>query len=227
MGGVEAFGARVVQVAAGSVHTAAVTDDGRLWAWGGVSVRCRTGLLLHSSVVDVNDGDLAQVRDDVRGLRHELKHVHDDWTRPSRLALHAFAGAPVLMVACGEDHTIVLAQTGSVWTWGHGARFCLGHGDDTDKWVPTQLADEYFAGSLIATVAASAAYSVAVTVGGHVWTWGTSRWGCLGHSGVEVIPRAAQIDCCCFCCSPVVMVAAGSLHVAAVTQVQHRCVAVC
>ena len=39
-------------------------------------------------------------------------------------------GQRIVIVACGEAHTLGVTKQGSVWSWGHGERGRLGHGDE-------------------------------------------------------------------------------------------------
>lgn len=43
-------------------------------------------------------------------------------------------------VACGHSHTIARTSEGKVYTWGRGDSGELGHGNMTDRSVPTALA---------------------------------------------------------------------------------------
>jgi len=90
--GAAAFGgARAVQIAAGAYHTAVAVSDGSLWSWG-------------------------------RGYEGQLGHGDTERrSGPSRLGPEGFGGAPVLMVACGFGHTLVLTLEGEVCVllWGH------------------------------------------------------------------------------------------------------------
>jgi len=95
-----------------------------------------------------------------------------------RIVRELLGGWPVMMVACGGQHTLVLT-VGGLWTCGKGEHGVLGHGDEADKLVLTQVAAECFKGNAqIVMVAAGAGHSAAVGTEGSVWTWGMG--GCLG-----------------------------------------------
>jgi len=104
-----------------------------------------------------------------------------------------FGGQLALMVAChgGNAHTIVLT-VGGLWTCGTGQYGLLGHGDETDKIVLTQVVVECFEGNAqIVMVVGGEMHSVAVGSEGGVWTWGCRVY--LGHSDVQHrhVPNAA------------------------------------
>lgn len=72
--------ARPSPTAAGRIHSAAVTDDGRLFTWGG-GLHGRLGL------------------DDFASM-----------SEPCEVQFFADEGLRVLDIACGLDHTLVLAE---------------------------------------------------------------------------------------------------------------------
>ena len=76
-------GDRVVQAAAGGAHTAAVTAEGRLYTWGNGSY----GQLGHGTFA----GMLV----------------------PTLVPAAGLEGSPVLMVACGSFHTLVVTRAGA------------------------------------------------------------------------------------------------------------------
>ena len=47
---------------------------------------------------------------------------------------------PVVQLAAGRHHVIILCQDASVWTWGYGAHGRLGHGDELARTEPTPVA---------------------------------------------------------------------------------------
>lgn len=73
-------GVGVARLAAGRIHSAAVTDDGRLFTWGG-GLHGRLGL------------------DDFASM-----------SEPCEVQFFADEGLRVLDIACGLDHTLVLAE---------------------------------------------------------------------------------------------------------------------
>ena len=142
VGGREVFDARVVMVATGDHHAAAVVADGSLYTWG----RGYRGQLGH--------GD------------------KEPQLRPMRLDKALFGASPAVQVACGWFHTVVLTADSRVLTCGRGDRGQLGHGDKAHKLVLTQVEVEHFKGVRIVMVAAGHEHSAAVGEDGSVCTWG-------------------------------------------------------
>jgi len=93
---------------------AGVTKDGALWSWG----RGQYGQLGHSN-----------------GAPRQ---------RPERLGREMFGGSPAVMVACGNNHTLVLTIAGCVWSCGEGSSGRLGHGDESDQLLLTLVVEERF-----------------------------------------------------------------------------------
>ena len=112
--------ARVVMVAAGGGHSAASTSAGELLVWG-----------LNSS------GQL--------GLGDQ-----EDRTAPATLGPERFGGSPVLMVACGDAHTVTVTEVGRVFTFGSGGCGQLGLGDRNGTDAPVEVEPARFGGVMIA-----------------------------------------------------------------------------
>mmetsp|Transcript_53269 Transcript_53269/g.86256 ORF Transcript_53269/g.86256 Transcript_53269/m.86256 type:complete len:168 (+) Transcript_53269:293-796(+) len=90
----------MVMVAAGALNSAGVTASGMLFTYGSGA----EGQLGH--------GDLGER------------------LRPEQIGRELFGGQPVVMVACGMGHTMMLT-VGDLWTCGNGEYGKLGHGDVT------------------------------------------------------------------------------------------------
>ena len=198
------YGEAVVMVAAGHHHTACVTAKGKLWTWGNgefgqlghgdresrqrperlekemyggspaVMVACggsHTLVLTAGGLVwSCGDGDLGQLG-------------HGDTSYMLVLTLVAeevFRGEQIVMVAAGGNHSVALGAEGRVWTWGHGQSGRLGHNDEVNRLVPTQLAGEALGGAVAVLVAAGCVHTAAVTSQGALWVWGRGSDGQLG-----------------------------------------------
>jgi len=160
----------VVMVAAGACHSAASTSAGELLVWG-INECGQLGL-----------GD------------------REGRTAPAMLGPERFGGSPVLMVACGEQHTVTVTEVGRVFTFGYGGFGQLGLGDKAR-----------FGGVTIAYAAAGGFHSGVVTSDGRFYTWGLGG-GHLGHNDCrqeELMPRELMGQ---FGGSSAVMLAAGEGH---------------
>jgi len=163
--------------------------------------------LAHSASVTV-EGTLLTWGDGTRGqlgygdLQNRL--------RPTLLGKELFGGKPAVMVACGNFHTLVLTA-GGLWTCGFGQNGRLGHGDEADKLVLTQVVAQRFDGNAqIVMVAAGGMHSMAVGSEGGVWTWGYGV--CLGHNDMQDRHVPTLLAGAAFDRGQAVMVATGAAH---------------
>ena len=147
--------APVVQVAAGGAHTGIVTERGDLLMCG-LGVSGRLG-----------------VGDETNRLR------------PTLLDRALFDSEAVVMVACGEDHTAVLTESSSVYTFGRGRDGQLGHGDASDDLLVPSRVQAAFNGEPIVMLAAGGSHTMALSEQGRVFTWGMGSGGRLGHCDEE------------------------------------------
>ena len=74
--------------------------------------------------------------------------------RPTLLDRALFDSEAVVMVACGEDHTAVLTESSSVYTFGRGRDGQLGHGDASDDLLVPSRVQAAFNGEPIVMLAA-------------------------------------------------------------------------
>ncbi len=140
---------------AGGRFTAVCTADGELYTFG-VS---GTGQCGHGGDINV---------------------ALDGWMGVPRL-VEALRGINVVGVSCGFQHTLILTNTGDVWSCGNGSENQLGHGGQDDEHVPRRV--EALKSVRIVGVEAAdyhwmGYHSVAWSDAGVVYTWG---WGWYGR----------------------------------------------
>ncbi|XP_051157356.1 uncharacterized protein LOC127279187 [Leptopilina boulardi] len=97
-------------------------------------------------------------------------------------------------VACGFDHTILLAENGDIYSMGLGTRGQLGHGDLEDCDNPKII--EALAGIKVSQISAAGWHSAVITAEGDLYTWGWNTFGELGllNSEKQVIPLPTVVD---------------------------------
>ncbi len=91
---------------------------------------------------------------------------------PERPLSTRLAGFEIHSISAGYDHSLVIAQDGTVWAWGKNRWGQLGDGTTLDSVMPVQVKGLQNAVS----VAAGAVGSVAVLSDGSVWRWGAHEW---------------------------------------------------
>jgi regulator of chromosome condensation len=141
----------VVQLAAGGLHTLALTSSGRVFSWGcnDDCVLGRTGTEAVPAPVSKFDGTTLQARFVACGDSHSAAVDQNGrvwvWgTYKGKEGLMGFsrdmkrAAEPVEMkecrkygkvahLSCGADHTVVVTEGGKLLTWGNGEQGQLGH----------------------------------------------------------------------------------------------------
>lgn len=80
-----------------------------------------------------------------------------------------------------HGHTLALSVTGEVYAWGDGYKGKLGLGDQESRFLPCLVPRTSFNDEEIIQVSAGGIHSAAVSVLGHVYTWGCGSDGRLGH----------------------------------------------
>ncbi|EKX35889.1 hypothetical protein GUITHDRAFT_40307, partial [Guillardia theta CCMP2712] len=86
---------------------------------------------------------------------------------------------PIVEVACGSAHTVVVSKAGLVFAWGWGHFGQLGVGSTHNSNDPVQVTS--LDGVKVCKVACGSAHTAVVTESGHVYTWGWGVNGQLGH----------------------------------------------
>ncbi|KAI0982992.1 hypothetical protein GJ496_008435 [Pomphorhynchus laevis] len=98
-----------IQIAAGLHHTLALNDDGEVYAFGRPEYG-RLGLGTDDEVV----------------------------IEPTRIDHLIKNGDPIIQIACGGAVSFAVSRSGKVYSWGMGANFQTGHGED-DIDLPTEI----------------------------------------------------------------------------------------
>ena len=190
----DAFGGQdVVMASASPGHSACVTSTGSLWMWG----RASSGAL----GVAAADNEMFPIL--------------------QLMPTQAFAQAPVLMVACGFQFTVILTLEKQVWSCGLGVDGSLGQNDRESRNSFTQIDHQRFgAGATVTMVAVGHRHSMALTrttAGDTLWTWGSNTDGQLGHGdGADLLVPVA-IPAATFGDVSVVSMDGGSGHTLVVT----------
>lgn len=114
-----------------------------------------------------------------------------DGTRARRdvpFPLKPGAGASkTIRVAAGEDHSLALAEDGSVWSFGLNKDSQLGIGSHIDQPVLTQIKGL----NNIVEIGGGQQHSIALDRNGKVWAWGSNECGQLGQPkfSASLVPR--------------------------------------
>lgn len=116
--------------------------------------------------------------------------------------------------ACGPRHSLALADSGKVYSWGYGGEGQLGHGDFEMKTMPAQI--KALDGEHVIELACGEKHSAVLTANGDVFTWGDGSLGQLGlgdfrkqHTPHRVMDLAGKMA---------VKLSCGAFHTACLTE---------
>ena len=200
-------GETVTALAAGSIHTCALTAGGAVYCWGGnaygalgdgtnensnvpVAVK-RDGVLNGKTVTAVTagsdyscalttDGAVRCWGDNYSG------QLGDGTTEDSNQAVAVLTGGPlsgktITQVAAGNYHTCALTGDSAVWCWGYNGDGGLGDGTNTDSNQPVAVkTDGALSGKTVKALSAGDVHTCALTTDGAVYCWGYNYDGELG-----------------------------------------------
>ncbi|KJE88632.1 hypothetical protein, variant 2 [Capsaspora owczarzaki ATCC 30864] len=114
------------------------------------------------------------------GTRGMLGHGEEDPEASPRV-VEALLGHDIKMLCLGSGHTMALAVSGEVYSWGLGLGGRLGQGRERDRFTPLRLAG--LRGFDITHIACNENHSVAVADNGEAYVWGRGIDGSLGVEG--------------------------------------------
>ncbi|CAG5129600.1 unnamed protein product, partial [Candidula unifasciata] len=193
-------GKHIIQICAGSTYSAAISASGELYTWG----RGNYGRLGHGSsedqcypslvsalkghrIVDVACGsgdaqtlavtDTGAVYSWGDGDYGKLGRGGSDGCKVPKL-IEKLMGQDVVKVFCGAQFSLALTKSGTVFSWGKGDNFRLGHGCEEHIRHPKQM--EGLSGKKVRSLAIGSMHCLAVLEEGEVYCWGKNDQGQLG-----------------------------------------------
>jgi len=224
----------VVDVEGGREHVLALTSDGKVVAWGwnkygqvGIGSTAATVTTPHtvlSNAASVAAGHYSSfaLLDDgtIRAWgRNDTGQLGDGTitNRRSPVAVSGLTGVTIVQVAGGRNHTMALADDGTVYAWGSNRYGQLGDGTLQDHRTPRAVPGitdvvEIFAGR---------DHCLALTSGGTVWAWGYNQHGELGDGTTtnrpSPVPVTTIVSGAPVALSGIVALGAGANHSLALT----------
>ncbi len=198
----------IVQVAAGSSYSLALSTDATVYAWGdnwigqlGDGSTDERHTPVH--VVQADGTPLSGIKQVAAQRSHGLAttdtgavwawgdngvgQLGDDTTTSRAHAApvstsdgNDFTG--VQRALAGDSHSLALKSDGTAWAWGSNELGQLGDGTTTDRHTPVQVVGPGGSGVLEDLVWAATGYSssLALTSDGTAWGWGYNGYGNLG-----------------------------------------------
>jgi alpha-tubulin suppressor-like RCC1 family protein len=153
----------VVEVAAGLLHTLALTESGQLYSFGAN-----------------NDGQLGR----------ETVHKPGEWANPTpTLVTLPGQDGPVMQIAAGRTSSFAVTESGQLYAFGENRYGQLGFAensgpgpDPSENAHPTPTLVTLPGGASVAEVAAGSFHTLALTDGGQLYAFGKNTFGELGNS---------------------------------------------
>lgn len=216
-------GMKVMALASGWLHSAAVTDDGRAFIWGqsiigtisdGIFINYPSPTVVDSSGVlagrmleRVTVGRDFTVAMDAAGLVYSWGvngsgQLGDGSNHPARSPVAVrtngiLAGQQVVAMAAGAYHCLVVTSDGQVAGWGDDTVSQLGDGGGfgSKRYSPVWTSTNgVLAGVRLKSVAAGEYHSLALSASGRVYSWGNNLSGQLGTGNVLNQNYPAAVD---------------------------------
>jgi hypothetical protein len=156
----------VISVSANENYTACVTKDGEVHTWWG---KGELGILGSSGTAGNNITCYI----------------------PERVE-QGLVGEKAKQVSCGFNHTAVCTEDGKVFTFGDNSYGQLGHGDVTNNHRLPEVV-KALEGIHILHVQCGRHQTLALSLSGHVYSWGRNDEGQLGHGYADV--KVLSIPC--------------------------------
>lgn len=198
----------IVQIAAGHSFSLALNKHGQLFCWGAVSGQTDDDLFFIKPVQIRFGQDYQQIVQIVCGYYFFMYLTNDGkiyvmgnnnygqlGLGSTKIAmsqpvyLQSLQGIPVMQIACGAYHSMVLTVSGNIFSFGRNDFGQLGFGDTEDRSYPMNLkALNQLKASYIAC---GENFTAVLTQDGGVFTFGAGMYGQLGHGqlGHEYLPR--------------------------------------
>jgi len=208
---VHAFsGEEVVSVSCGRAHSAGVTRRDNLFVWG-CNKEGQLGLDELAQPVAVFEIPTGTTADDDGGTTTgtiastsscapPVIPSPDSYNivRPLLVPRASFNNAPVRMVACGQNFTLVLTKYGRVFSTGENDSGQLGLNDTRSRRVFTQIDPVSFADNTITLIAAGFQHCMALSApDGALFGWGLNAWCQIGidcRKGDQLVPIAVPAE---------------------------------
>jgi hypothetical protein len=158
-------GNKIIAVALGNNHSAALAEDGTVYAWG----YNFDGALGNNSTTQ--SATPVKVR---KGEYDGTEFLGDN------------SNNKIIAIALGGYHSAALVEDGKIYIWGSNDRGQLGDNSTTDRHTPIIVNGEGGTGDLanITAVALGGYHSIALAADGSVYTWGENNNGQLGNDNL-------------------------------------------
>ncbi|MGO4540048.1 RCC1 domain-containing protein [Paenibacillus sp. 2TAB19] len=214
--------AGIASVSSGpGLHTLAVGNDGKLWAWGnnedgqlgdGTTDQRLTPVEVAGlpPIVQAAVGGFFSMALDSDGQVwswgwNKQGQLGDGTADQNRLIPMPITGlSNIVAVSAGYNHALALDENGDVWAWGQNTNGAVGDGTYTERRTPVKVVSL----DNVASISAGFFHNLVIKNDGTVWGWGYNAQYQLGNGSTEKTNSPIQVPGA----SDMRMVAAGQFH---------------
>jgi len=201
-----------IAVSAGERHSAGITRDGNMWAWGfnyfgQLGLNCST----NKSVPNLTVGGFTDWCQVSVGYSHTTALRRNgtvwSWGRNASYSLGdgtaVNRSSPVQVVGGFTDwcqittnfHSNAAIRTnGTLWTWGSNNTCKLGDGTTTPRSSPVQVLGGFTDWCQVSGGGAEGDHFVALRANGTVWSWGWGTFGQIGNNSTLNASSPTQLS---------------------------------
>ena len=158
-------------IAAGGESSVVLRPDGSLWAWGNSDGDLGDGLNFYFNFMR-SDGSFVEM----------YLPYPSDVANVTSCGLQTITNAAVV-AAGGDDYTVVVDATGTVWTFGENGAGQLGNGSAIDPQDSPFPISGPLGFTNVVNVAAGFQHTLALCANGTVWAWGNDCFGPKDRDG--------------------------------------------
>ena len=153
---------KIVQVALGTSHSAAIDSTGDLWMWGDNT---------YGQVGNGNGGINKKVSSPVN-----ISEMYDDFEK-------------IVQVSLGRNHSAAIEEDGDLWVWGDNQYGQLGDGEGGSEGfssTPIKISNQFDNGNVgIKQIEVGDVHSGAIDSDGNLWMWGYVGNCRVGDNGID------------------------------------------
>ncbi|GMT27543.1 hypothetical protein PFISCL1PPCAC_18840, partial [Pristionchus fissidentatus] len=211
---------KFVQISVGRSHSAAITEDGRLFMWGSneqgqCGVRGKNVYERPKRVQELNEVILVACGPDHTTVLTESGRIFTFGLQYDGACLHEpvemkeFLGMPIASVHAGGRHWAALTSSGTVVVWGKNDMGQLGTGDTMFRAKPVVLAS--LSEMKVVDIALGDSHSLFLTQDGRVFACGGDNFGQIGMGNRTEINSTPKVILELMG-SHVTRIAAGRIH---------------
>ncbi|KAI3889130.1 hypothetical protein MKX03_004293 [Papaver bracteatum] len=114
----------------------------------------------------------------------QLGHGDSVKSRPTPKIVGLLEGVgSVIQIASGPSYTLVVMNDGTIYSFGSGSNFCLGHGEQHNGSLPRVIQSFKRKNIHVVRVSAGDEHAIALDSNGFAYTWGKGYCDALGQGG--------------------------------------------